>query len=420
MTSTHPHYLRHCGWQVVDSDGAAAAPLQGPVHCDAVVIGAGYTGLGIARTLASLRPGADIRVLEADAVGAGSPGRNSGFMLEHALAAPSAEAAQSLYQAYRAVHHSMATLANLDQTATATVFKGAASPRGQQHLQAMARHLEASGQPCQWLDRDAVTALTGSHHYRQGLALPGSRLVNPRQLIRALVAAAPAGVTVHEHSPAMVISRERDRWLVRTPNGTAYAGQVFLANNAFAAGLGYGRAYSVKIFTYAGLTPRLPAPLFESLAPGGQWGLLPAHRLGSTFRTTEDRRLMVRGMYGYEHEGGQEVAKELMRSLTRRYPQLRSVGLEHWWGGTTSLTFNGAPLWGQLEPGLFASIGCNGVGILKGWLLGSELARLACQQPHLDVPGMLGRAAWMPPEPFRQLGFRAVSAVEKHLAGAEK
>lgn len=419
--SPYPEYQRRCGW----IDAAELTPthpkLSGAQHCDAVVIGAGYTGIAIARRLAALQPQHDIRMLEAETIGGGSPGRNSGFVLEHAFTAADAGAAGELYRLYRRTQGVLAELGYQGaQTSESIIFKGAATERGVRNLEALVGFLKASGQPFEWMDARRVRAVTGSPYYRAGVKLPGNNLVNPYTLVSNLADSLADNVRVYEQSPAIRLAKTARGWVVSTPEGALQADKVFLANNAFATSLGFGNAYSVKIFTYAGITPSLPESVFAEVAPEGPWGLLPAHRLGSTLRTTDDRRLLIRGFYGYEHEGDDSTRAYLEQSLFSRFPELREYGLESWWGGTTSLTANGAPLWGELEKDLYASIGCNGVGILKGTLLGEQLANLATGCPCMDVAGLMGKPGWMPPEPLRHLGFRLVSAVERRMAGAER
>jgi len=420
--SPYPVYQRSCGWTEAPNLIRRYPRLTSTQSCDAVIIGAGYTGIAIAKQLATRNPDMDIRILEAETVGSGSPGRNSGFVLEHAFTAANTAAAGVLYELYQATQNEMrATAYQGAHTPKSHIFKGAATQRGEKKLAGLAQFLETSGQPFEWMDSDHMRSITGSSYYRAGLNLPGNSLVNPYALISNLAQSLQPSITLYEESPAIHLSQDSlGDWLIATPEGSLKAPMVFLANNAFAASLGVGNAYSVKIFTYAGVTPPLPAELFASLAPEGQWGLLPAHRLGSTLRTTEDGRLLIRGFYGYEHEGNDSTRSYLEQSLFSRFPELRRYGLDKWWGGTTSLTANGAPLCGQLKKGLFASIGCNGVGILKGTLLGQQLANLATGQPNMDVQGLMGKPGWMPPEPIRQIGFNMVSAVERRLAGAER
>ena len=52
-------------------------PLTGPVTCDLLVVGGGYTGLWTALRIKELDPGVDVTVLEADICGGGASGRNA-------------------------------------------------------------------------------------------------------------------------------------------------------------------------------------------------------------------------------------------------------------------------------------------------------------------------------------------------------
>ena len=51
-----------------------------------VIIGAGFTGIACANRWQALDPNAKIVLIDASEIGEGNPGRNSGFMLEIALA----------------------------------------------------------------------------------------------------------------------------------------------------------------------------------------------------------------------------------------------------------------------------------------------------------------------------------------------
>ncbi len=419
--SPYPSYQRHCGWSRPDDMIKAAPALRGDQEYDAVVIGAGYTGLAIVQRLAQLHPEYRIALLEAEQIGAGSPGRNSGFVLETVLGGVHTAHFNEIHALYQRTHKELMKQAALPTNRSGqTIFKAAATARGEKALQQLSKSLQTSKQPWQSMDAKQLQELTGSNYYRAGIRLSGNQLVNPVELVTAIARQLPDNVTLYEQSPAIELEQHQRSWTVCTPEGQLKAPQVFLANNAFIKGLGFGQSRSVTIYTYAGITAPLNDSEREQTSSKGQWGLLPAHRLGTTFRSTNDGRLMVRGMYDYETEGGNEVPDILQRSLSKRYPSLQGARqLEQWWGGTTSLTANGAPLWGQLKPGLFASVGCNGVGIVKGWLLGKTLAELAHGIATHNIPSLFGRPSWIPPEPFRKVGFLTVSAIEKKLAGNE-
>jgi glycine/D-amino acid oxidase-like deaminating enzyme len=149
--------------------------------------------------------------------------------------------------------------------------------------------------------------------------------------------------------------------------------------------------------------------------------LLPAHRLGTTVRRVGPDRLLVRSLYAHERPlPDATVRATLLSCFHRRYPALAHVPLEHVWGGTTALTMNGAPWWGQVAEGLYASGGCNGAGIVKGSVLGKRLAeRIVGHGDQSDVRATWGSASWVAPEPLRSIGFALISARERRRAGLE-
>ena len=85
-TTPFPQYERPSGWNALLPPAPEPRLLEGDVTADAVVIGAGYTGVAAARRWATERPEDDVIVLESSRVGEGNPGRNSGFLLEISLA----------------------------------------------------------------------------------------------------------------------------------------------------------------------------------------------------------------------------------------------------------------------------------------------------------------------------------------------
>ena len=194
-----------------------------------------------------------------------------------------------------------------------------------------------------------------------------------------------------------------------------------MATNAAVKHFGYLRDRLVTIYTYAAITDALSAADAAQLGSMANWGLLPSHRLGTTVRRVGADRLMVRSLYAYERGITPARVEAALRScFHRRYPGLSHVGLEHVWGGTTALTMNGAPFWGRIDDGLYASAGCNGAGIVKGTVLGKRLAEhISGGDAQADLRATYGTANWVAPEPFRSIGFHVVSAIERRKAGRE-
>ncbi|WP_110686208.1 NAD(P)/FAD-dependent oxidoreductase [Salinicola aestuarinus] len=424
LSSTRPHFPAHrrpCGWQALLSPAADRPALHGDQTADVVIVGAGYTGVAVAQTYHALAPQSRIVMLDAETAGEGSPGRNSGFMLEIALAGDASTGELERMSALNALsRRAMASLKSqvdangidcqLQRTGTYRAARGA---EGRASLSRYREFLAAAGLEFQALDRRGLASALGTDYYAEGLYSPDCYLVQPAALIRGLVSTLPQGVELYERSPVVGLSRDGDAWRVVTPEGTVRARRVVLANNAFSRSLGADRSRLTAIYTYAALTPPL-TPEISAAVGGAPWGLLPTHRLGCTLRTTADSRLMIRAQYSYERErNNDEVAADLAASLVARYPSLDGIGFDKVWGGTTGLTHNGAPLWGEIEDGLFVSAGCNGGGIVKGTALGDALARQMLGHPLADIPALFGKPSWMPPEPIRRLGFEAIRRVEQ-------
>lgn len=425
---TYPQYERQCGWNALLPPRDDVRSLTTDVECDVVIIGAGYTGIAAARRWAEVAPNDEIVIIDSSQLGEGSPGRNSGFLLDIVLA-NDADPAQlpRLMECNRLIATAMKDLSDtvheaaidcdLERTGT---YRAAAGNAGSQALRQYREFLQLADLPYEELDHQALREKLGTAFYKEGIYSPHCSMVQPAALIRGLAAALPPSVSLFENSPALSLDKTVNGWKIRTPNGSLTCHKAILANNAFSKNLGIGGSRLVVIYTYAGITEVLPDKLLESLGSDKQWGILPAHRLGSTFRRTGDGRLLVRSDYGYERESDNaKIGEKLLQRLRARFPQLKRIELESVWSGATGLTFNGAPLWGEAKPGLWISSGCNGGGVVKGTLFGSLLAERANDRDTPDINALFGAASWMPPEPLREIGFKIVSAIEKYQGQAE-
>lgn len=425
--SAYPTHERRCGWNDGLPRRQEKPALKGSTLADIVIIGAGYTGVAAAMAWQKQRPQDRIVLLDADTVGEGSPGRNSGFMLEVALAndAHPDELAR-MGQLNALSRQTMALLrerveqngidCQLHHTGT---YRAARSDIGQRALYQYRQFLEGAGLRYQALGSAELAERLGTRYYQEGLYSPDCYLVQPAALITGLVESLDPSIVLYERTPALEITADANGWRVITPEGDIKTSKIILANNAFSRALGADSSRLTAIYTYAAMTSPLATADRNRIARE-EWGLLPAHRLGCTLRTTSDGRLMIRSRYSYEREADNaRIEAELKASLEARFPELAPVHFDKVWGGTTGLTYNGAPLWGELQPGLYVSAGCNGGGIVKGTYLGDALARHALGLPVEDIAALFGKASWMPPNPVRKLGFYLKTGIERRKAKRE-
>ena len=407
-----------------------AAPAEH--HFKYLVVGAGYTGLAAARRLAELRPQDRILVVDATVAGEGSAGRNSGFLINlphNTRMSGHHSPLQIARKQIAMLQAGLDWLAQLSQQGgfdcgwdLAGKFHAAATPEGERSLRSGLAQYRDWGVDYTELDRDALQARLGTHYYRFGYHSMNNVFVQPAALIRGLADTLPANVWLMENNPVLSIAGGGP-YRVRTREGEYQADNVILANNAFARRLGFLRSRLITIFTYAGVTPVLDAAHQAMLGERDQWGVIPANRLGTTLRRIRGGRFMVRSAYSYEAEQPMARMTQLLRdAFQRRYPELGAYDFEYVWGGSTALTGNGASFVGQVRPGLYASVGCNGAGVIKGTIYGKLLGEQVAghRSAMLDDLAAFEKPNWLPPDPLRRLGVLGAIAMQARKAGLER
>lgn len=426
--TTFPSYADRCGWTALLPARVPRPSASGSIDAKYAIVGAGFTGLAAARRLAELDPGADIVLIEATDVGEGSSARNSGFLAPADIAGSiDASAVEKNVLRNRYVGEGFDWLTDLVarygihcDLHLAGRIKAAATVAGEDAVRDLQTIAAALAVPHQMLDADQLRARIGTSYYRLGIFTEVGHLVQPAALVRGLVDALPASVRLYENTPAIAVRRS-GKWQIETPDARINADKVIMAANAAVKNFGYLRDRLVTIYTYAALTKSMKPADTARLGSMPSWGLLPAHRLGTTLRRAGTDRFLVRSLYSYERGVSPDLARsQLLDRFHRRFPDLAHVDLEHVWGGVTALTMNGAPFWGQIDDGLYTSAGCNGSGIVKGTILGKRLAEhLAGESVEQNLVAAYGRANWIAPEPFRTIGYHVVSAIERRKAGLE-
>ncbi|WOH63725.1 FAD-binding oxidoreductase [Bradyrhizobium sp. BWA-3-5] len=435
MRNKYRSYNFPSGWNKLLPERPPASSAKGKIAAKYAVVGAGYTGLAAARRLAELDPSADIIVLESSVVGEGSSARNSGFTgganLAKLFTGPkdmnvdSIGVSQSVseYNGHGLswLHELMAQHNFECDLKKSVTFRATATAEGEKLLlQQQAVALKA-GNDYPLIGRDELEARTGMTHYCRALVYDTNFLLDPAKLIRGLADTLPSNVQLFERSLVSEL-RRAGKWVLKTAEAEVTADVVVLANNAFVKTLGWLGDKIMSLYTYAGITEAMSAEDAKKLGSEPVWGLTAAVRAGgSTLRRVGENRFMVRSLYSYEREmDPAKVRQGITEKFHRRFPKLSHVKVEHFWGCMTDMTRNGNPYWGQLDDGLFASVGYNGLGITKGTILGKRLAeRILNHGNWQEVEKVYGCANKMPSEPIRAIGYKLIYTVRTRLAGVD-
>ncbi|MCW5233947.1 NAD(P)/FAD-dependent oxidoreductase [Verminephrobacter eiseniae] len=429
---SHPGYRAGSGWNLMLAPRLAHTTAPSARDFDAIVIGAGFTGLAAARRIAQLQPQASVLVVDATTIGDGASGRNSGFLISlphntgmagHGSPAAVARKQIRLYDMGLQWLHGIVTQQAIEcGWSPAGKFHAAATKDGERSLRATLAQYRQWGVGYRELDADALHDAFGTAYYRYGYHSAHSVFVQPAALSRGLADSLPANVHLWEGEPVTGL-RGSGPFQVQTASTTLRAGRVIVANNGFATRLGLARDRIFTIYTYAALTPVLAERERAKQGPDSEWGLIPANRLGTTLRKTRDGRLMVRSAYSYQAELPLARVRDMLQDCyRRRYPGMAAHAFEYVWGGATALTRNGALYFGEVRNGLYVSLGCNGAGVLKGTMFGKLLGEMAAGHHSPELTDALGlqRPNWLPPDPIRRIAVVSALKWHKHRAGLER
>ena len=418
-----PDWDERCPWWTEEAEAIGLA-LEGEHRADCTVVGGGYTGLACARRLAALRPDWRIAVVEALAIGQGSAGRNSGFVVDvgHWLPPLGREGNTALVHLAR---HGIAMLceAGADRTwAEAGRFHVAVGSAGSRELARFRAGLDAMDEAYDVWSPDELAEAIGTGYYTEALRLPGGALVQPARLVRSFAESLPESVSVHEHSPVVRIESGPPHRVI-SERGQIDSAHLVVATNGFCRAFGIEGVRVAPLLTFASVT----APLSEPPGELAQWGVVPEHRFGSTLRLTEDLRILVRNGVRYHPRGTlRDVSHDAIRavhrtSLRRRFPEL-DARLTHTWCGVLGVTLNGGTAYGSFGDEAWVCAGHNGVGIALGVALGDTLAHEVTGEDHgLDTQlSRLPRPAWLPPRALQAIGLPLYTGLLQRLAGAER
>jgi glycine/D-amino acid oxidase-like deaminating enzyme len=366
-----------------------------PERVDVVVIGAGFTGLSAARSLA--KRGANVAVLEAETVGWGASSRNGGMVLTGLKLGTSTLIARYGREATRRMYAaSLASIDCVEQVVREENIECDFARRGHLEVACKAKHFVEFQQAVDVIARefnhllrtvpkDQLSAEIGSAIYHGGLVDETSAGVNPARYVAGLAQAAQrAGATIHEHARVNAIERSANNgssaWKITTTRGTLHARDVLIATSGYTSAV--TRSLQKKIIpigSYIIVTEPLPETLAAELSPRNRM-IFDSKNYLYYYRLTPDRRMLFGGRAAFfpETQSTIRTSAEILRAgMLHVYPQLRDAKIDYVWGGTLDFAFDIMPHAGQLD-GLYYSVGYAGHGVAMSTYLGNKMAETIC------------------------------------------
>jgi glycine/D-amino acid oxidase-like deaminating enzyme len=373
----------------------ASRPL--PEVLDVAVIGAGFTGLSAARTLA--KRGARVAVIESETIGWGASSRNGGMVLtgmklgvNQLISMYGRELTQRMYAA------SLATIDCVEQIVMEEKIDCDFSRCGhlevackQKHFDDYARQAEVIAREFQHtlrvVQKNELSSEIGSSIYYGGMVDEVSAGANPARYVAGLARAAmKAGAEIFEHARVEKIERESRQgelgWKISTSRGTS-RGQLW-AHEVFVGTSGYtGKATPalqkklIPIGSFIITTEVLPEKLARELSPRDRM-IYDSKNFLYYYRLTPDRRMLFGGRAAFFPESDQTVrrsAEILRRGMIDVYPQLSDARIDYVWGGTLDFAFDIMPHAGLID-GMYYAVGYAGHGVAMATFQGQKIAEL--------------------------------------------
>ena len=421
-----PHDDKTCGWYAALPPPEPSRRLTGLQKADYAVIGAGFAGLAAARRLAEHEPDARILLVDAQRVGEGASGRNSGFVIDlphkFALENPDAQFKQRLLRLNRTAIAQLQSLVDEHgiacQWSHAGKYQGAVGERGLAYLAHFEKLMSALGEPFHAVEGDELAKVLGTRHYSRAVFTPGCYLMQPAALVRGLARSLPENVELLENSAIQRVERDGSGgYVLHGAEGEIRTPRLLLGTSIFTREFGYLHNRLLPVMTFASWTAPLDAAQCKRYSGTFDWGLTPADHAGTTVRMTQDRRIIIRNTYKHVPKYGRSIddsTRESIRAEHRkaflaRFPDLADVPFTHTWGGVYAISRNFTNFFGQLEDGVFASACDNGVGAAWGTISGTLLADQAVGATSSlldDIRSVTGMPSLNPPEPFLGIGVR--------------
>jgi glycine/D-amino acid oxidase-like deaminating enzyme len=175
---------------------------------------------------------------------------------------------------------------------------------------------------------------------------------------------------------------------VLTSRGTVRARKVLIATNGYTGALSpWHRRRVIPIGSYQIATEPLGTERVRALIPNGR-NIVDSRRVVVYFRPSVDgARIIFGGRAALSETDPLACVPRLQSMMSRIFPQLRSVRIDHAWVGWVAYTFDKMPHLGQRD-GLYYCMGYCGQGVplapYFGMRIGQQMAGLAAGRTALD------------------------------------
>ena len=384
--------------------------LEGRKSADICVVGAGFTGVATALTLAER--GYSVALVEANRVGWGASGRNGGQLINgiSGLAKIRKKHGEGIadmlwdlrWRGNDIIHdwvEKYAIECDLKNGFVETAFK----PRHMADLEEYAAEMDRHNFPYEYevWDREKTRTMLGTDAYIGGFVCYRDGHLHPLNLcIGEAQAAHGLGVQIFEQSPVTGIEHG-DRPKVKTATGYVETDAVVLAGNAYS--LLEPKHLSNLVFPAGSFiigTEPLSEEVVNEINPL-DLAVCDLNEIVDYYRLSADKRMLYGGSCNYSGREPASIKAYIQPRMLDIYPQLKGVRIDYEWGGMIGIVLNRIPALGRINNNVYYCHGYSGHGVNATHIMGEvvsdavagtmEKFDLFANMRHFRIPG----SQWM-------------------------
>lgn len=380
--------------------------LQGSHRVDICIVGAGFTGIASALTLAER--GYKVAVVEANRVGWGASGRNGGQLIggmsgETKIVKHFGETvARTLWDMrWRGHEIIIDRVAKYDIACDLKMgyVDVASKARQVRDLETEVGTLQKWDFPYEYqlLSAQQTADTFGTKAYVGGLLNRRNGHLHPLNLcIGEARAATSLGVQIFEQSPVLRIVHGKNP-RVETAQGHVEADSVVLAGHVFhrlEQQKLSGTTFQAGSFIIA--TEPLPEATRREINPQ-DLAACEVNNIIDYFRLSADHRLLYGGRCNYSGRVPSSIRDAIVPRMLKVYPQLKDVRIDYEWGGSIGVVIRRIPMVGKIDDNIYYVQGYSGHGVNATHIMGEIVADavggtmerfdLFAKMPQIRIPG---------------------------------
>ncbi len=380
--------------------------LEGAISADVCVVGAGFTGISTALTLAER--GYSVALVEANRIGWGASGRNGGQLINGISGTEKirkkhgngiADMLWDIKWRGNDIIYDRVEKYGIQCDLKSGYLEVAPKPRQVSYFEEYAAEREKHNFPYKYeiWDREKTRSMLGTDAYHGGFVCYRDGHLHPLNLcIGEARAAHELGAQIFEQSPVTGIEHG-DKPRVNTATGYVEADSVVLAGNA-----------------YSQLEPR---HLSNLVFPAGSYiigteplsddvvneinrldvAVCDVNEVVDYYRLSADKRLLYGGACNYSGRDPVSIKSYILPRMLKVYPQLKDVRIDFEWGGKIGIVLDRVPAVGRINNNVYYCQGYSGHGVNATHVMGEimsdavagtmERYDLFADMKHVRLPG---------------------------------